>query len=81
MGTCLLKSIIELSKKPEKTAYLYSIKYFMKNISDYETSYQNDSQEFGKDLINQIIFNIKKIKNIKNYLQSENKNNSEIIND
>lgn len=60
IGTCLLKNIIELLKNPEKTKYLYSIKNFMKNFSDYEASNQNDSQEFDKDLINQIIINIKK---------------------
>ena len=30
------------------------------NISDYETSNQNDSQEFGKYLTNHTIINIKK---------------------
>lgn len=80
MGECLLKSIIELSKYPKETEYLYSIKNFMKNISDYETSNQNDSQEFGKDLINQIIINIKKIKNFRNDSESETENYSEVIN-
>ena len=80
MGKCLLKCIIELSKNHKEIKYLHLIKDFMKNISDYETSNQNDSQEFGKDLINQIIINIKKIKNQENYLQSETDNDSEIIN-
>ena len=80
MGKCLLKSIIELSKYPKETKYLNLIKDFMKNISDYETSNQNDSQEFGKDLINQIIINIKKIKNYENDLESETDNDSENIN-
>ena len=52
----------------------------MKNISDYGASNQNDSQEFCKDLTNQIIINIKKIRNIKNDSYSETKKNSEIIN-
>ena len=80
MGKCLLKCIIELSKNHKEIKYLYLIKDFMKNISDYETSNQNDSQEFGKDLINQIIINIKKIENYERDLLSETNNDSENIN-
>lgn len=61
-GNCLIKNIIDLSKSefPNNKQYLYSIKNCMKNISDYGSFVQNDSQDFGKELINQIIVNIKK---------------------
>ena len=61
LGECLIKNIIDLSNSeyPYNTQYLYSIKKYMKDISDYGTSNQNDSQDFGKDLINEISINIK----------------------
>ena len=61
-GNCLIKNIIDLSNSqyPYNKQYLYSIKECMKNISDYGSFIQNDSQDFGKDLINEIIVNIKK---------------------
>lgn len=77
-GKSLIKSLIDLSENPNEKKYLYSIKTFMENISDYESSNQNDSQEFGKDLINEIIINIKKLKGI-NEQRSETDINSDII--
>lgn len=60
-GNCLIKNIIDLSNSefPYNKQYLYSIKNCMNNISDYGSFTQNDSQDFGKDLINEIIVNIK----------------------
>ena len=76
----LIKSIIDLSQHPNEKEYLYSIKNFMKNASnEYEDYTQNDSQEFGKDLINEIITYIKNIKGYNDYSQSINDNDSEII--
>lgn len=56
---CLIKNIIDLSIYPEKKELLYAIKNFMQNISDYGSFKENDSQEFGKYLINEILINIK----------------------
>jgi ubiquitin C-terminal hydrolase len=79
LGKSLIKSLIDLSENPSKKEYLYSIKTFMENISDYESSNQNDSQEFGKDLINEIIIKIKNIEGINNYQKSESDIDSDII--
>ncbi len=55
-NNCLIKIIIDLSNSehPSNKKYLYSILNRMKNVSDYEIFIQNDSQDFGKDLINEI---------------------------
>ena len=55
-NNCLIKIIIDLSNSehPSSKKYLYSILNRMKNVSDYEPFIQNDSQDFGKDLINEI---------------------------
>ena len=76
----LITSIIDLSQNPNKKKYLYSIQNFMKNASkEYKDYTQNDSQEFGKDLINEIITYIKKLKGDNDYSQSKNDNDSENI--
>lgn len=56
-NTSLIKIIIDLSDSeyPYNKKYLYSILNYMKNVSDYTLFIQNDSQDFGKDLINEII--------------------------
>ena len=61
-NNCLIKIIINLSNSeyPYNKKYLYEIFNCMKNVSDYESFIQNDSQDFGKDLINEIIENYKK---------------------
>lgn len=56
---CLIKSLIELSKNPRNFQCLKEIKKYMsEDCSEYGSSRQNDSQDFGKDLINKIIKNI-----------------------
>ena len=65
LGNNLIENIIKLSEYPNKTEHLFFIKDYMKNVSyDYGSYTQNDSQEFGKDLINEIINEIKRILNI-----------------
>jgi len=65
----LIKNIIDLSKSeyPYNKKYLYEIKNCMKNIEDYGLFIQNDSQDFGKDLINEIIEQYKKINKYINF--------------
>ena len=67
---CLIKNIIDLShsKHSKKKSLLFSIKNYMKNISDYGLFIQNDSQDFGIDLINEIINNYKK-----NFMKRKNR--------
>ena len=56
---CLIKSLIGLSMNPTNFQYLKDIKKYMSDdYSEYGSSRQNDSQDFGKDLINKIIKNI-----------------------
>lgn len=56
---CLIKSLIELSENPRNIICLKEIKKYMSDdFSEYGSNRQNDSQEFGKDLINKIIKNI-----------------------
>ena len=58
--SCLIKSLIDLSEYPEINAYLNEIrKYMSRAYSEYGSHKQNDSQDFGKDLINEIIKSIK----------------------
>ena len=56
---CLIKSLIGLSENPRSFQCLKDIKKYMSDeYSEYGSSRQNDSQDFGKDLINKIIKNI-----------------------
>jgi len=75
----LIKNIIDLSKSeyPYNKKYLYEIKNCMKNIEDYGLFIQNDSQDFGKDLINEIIDNIKHLN--EDFSSSISYSESEII--
>ena len=62
----LIKCIITLSKKNDKSC-LKQLRELMGSIySDYKTEKQCDSQEFGRRLITEIIKAIKEIKNINN---------------
>ena len=77
----IIRRLINIAKYPENESNLYLFKDSLKNISQkYSEFSQNDSQIFGKDLINHIIA---EIKNEKSYLTSENiseTNNSSAIN-
>ena len=56
----LIQCIINLSDYPNDKKNLYSIQKYMSIISNnYEQFHQGDSQNFGIDLINEIINNIK----------------------
>jgi len=56
----LIQSIINLSYYPNNNRNLYSIREYMSYIyNNYEQFHQGDSQNFGIDLINEIINNIK----------------------
>ena len=56
----LIQNIINLANFPNNKNYLYLIQEYMSNISsNYNRYKQADSQNFGIDLINEIITNIK----------------------
>lgn len=68
----LIKNLVELSET-DNIKYLYSIQYYMEKIySDYRYFHQGDSQNFGIDLINEIIKNIKKEENNIEYDSEDN---------
>lgn len=76
-NNCLIKSIIDLSDNPEDRKNLNLIKSYMKNASlEYNSLKQNDSQDFGKDLINEIIKDYNNIYN-NQYEYSESENDME----
>jgi ubiquitin C-terminal hydrolase len=57
--SAFIKNLIDLYET-SNVKYLYSIQDYMENISsDYRFFHQGDSQNFGIDLINEIIKNIK----------------------
>ena len=73
----LIKNLIDLSETNNKK-YLYSIQDYMKNISsNYGPFLQADSQNFGMDLLNEIIINIKGKENFSS--DYENQNDNEIM--
>ena len=79
----LIKNIINLSDYPNNKKYLYLIQNYMSNISsNYEQFNQSDSQNFGIDLINEIIINIKgeEDETSSEYNKNINKNIINIIN-
>ena len=56
----LVNNLIGVSEEPDNLTYLRNIKQLMGNINDsYGQFIQNDSQEFGIDLINELISSIK----------------------
>lgn len=56
----LVNSLIEVSENSDNIKYLKKIKQIMGNVKDSYGQYeQNDSQEFGTDLINTLITSIK----------------------
>ena len=68
----LIKNLINLSEYPKNKSCLYSIKEFMGEINNnYALFKEEDSQDFGKDLINGIITCIK---GKESFLSSENEN-------
>lgn len=72
-----IKNLIDLSETHNKK-YLYFIQNYMKNnYSKYSPFLQGDSQNFGMDLINEIIKNIKGEENFSS--EYENKNGNEIM--
>ena len=78
----LIQSIINLSYYPNNNRNLYSIQEYMSTISNnYEQFHQGDSQNFGIDLINEIINNIKGEEDISSqYNKNININNNNIVN-
>ena len=79
----LIKNIINLSDYPNNKKYLYLIQNYMSGISsNYEQFNQSDSQNFGIDLINEIIINIKgeEDETSSEYNKNINKNIINIIN-
>ena len=71
--SALIKNLIDLSET-NNIKYLYPIQYYMKNISpDYRYFHQGDSQNFGLDLINEIIKNVKREEN---YFEDDSEDNS-----
>lgn len=82
---CLVKSLIDLSECPNNINCLKDIqKYMSEAYSEYYLSRQNDSQDFGKDLINQVIKSIKGDgdEDEYSYYESENEyENNNIISD
>lgn len=61
----LINNIISLYEEQEKRLYLQNIKKYMGKINQSYAEYsQNDSQEFGIDLINELISLIKNDQNI-----------------
>lgn len=80
--SCLIKSIIDLSEYPENKKYLKEIKYYIsESYSEYNYYRQSDSQDFGKDLINEIIKGIKGDIDDSSYYESESDCEFENIND
>lgn len=74
----LIKNLIDLYEINHKK-YLHSIQNYMKNISsNYAPFVQGDSQNFGTDLINEIIKNIKGEENSSSEYEN-NKNDNEIM--
>ena len=78
----LIQCIINLSDYPNDKKNLYSIQKYMSIISNnYEQFHQGDSQNFGIDLINEIINNIKGEEDTSSqYNKNINKNNNNIVN-
>ena len=70
----LISCLINLAENYE-IKYLEELKFLMRNNSSYNESYkESDSQMFGKDLINEIINNIKAEDEISNSLSSYSNN-------
>lgn len=59
-NNALVNNLIGVSEEPDNLTYLRNIKQLMGNINEsYGQFIQNDSQEFGIDLINELISSIK----------------------
>lgn len=72
----LIKSLINLSNFPHNKEYLKSIIYFMKkNSHHYDLLIKDDSQDFGIDLINDIISEMRR--EDKSFEQNENETKDE----
>ncbi len=56
----MVNSLIGITEEPNNSTHLKKIKQTMENVKDSYGQYvQNDSQEFGIDLINNLISSIK----------------------
>ena len=75
----LIENIINLSKYPKNKKSLHLIQKYMNKISpNYAKFHQADSQNFGIDLITEIIKNIKGVEEFSS--QYQNKESEEIMN-